>query len=165
MKHPKDYSVDEVCIFFVSLELSQLVSKIRENAVDGGLLLSLGEADFKNDLGLTGLQTKRVMRGIDFAKELADGKPADATEYEETIAKLEKENKELKDEVVDLRAALQPEPKAAAPPAPQQHQQQPPPPRPKPMGAPVVREGARGATRGAVLGAVAGAVAGTFDLN
>jgi hypothetical protein len=172
MKHPKDYSVDEVCLFFVSLELGHLVPKIRDNSVDGGLLVSLAESDFMNDLGLSGLQTKRVMRGIEFASDLSgggEGKGAseeEAAALKEKIAALEKENRELKDEVMNLRAALQPEPPKQQP----QYYSQPPPPqqchhhRPPP-GAPVVREAAKGTARGAVLGAVAGAVAGAFFLS
>jgi hypothetical protein len=173
MKKPEEYSVDDVCVLFVSLELGHLTPKIRDNVVDGPLLLSLTEADFVNDLGLSGLQTKRVLRGIDLAKQLSanggggSGGGEALAEANDKIHRLEKENRELKDEVMNLRAALQPEPPAPKPqqPPPQQQQyyQQPPPPqKKKPAGAPVVREAAKGTARGAVLGAVAGAVAGTF---
>jgi hypothetical protein len=172
MKKPEEYSVDDVCVLFVSLELGHLAPKIRDNVVDGPLLLSLTETDFVNDLGLSGLQTKRVLRGIDLAKQLSanggGGSGEELAEAREKIHRLEKENRELKDEVMNLRAALQPEPPAPKPqqyqqqPPPQQYQQPPPPQKKKPAGAPVVREAAKGTARGAVLGAVAGAVAGTF---
>jgi hypothetical protein len=169
MKSPEEYSVDDVCVLFVSLELGHLTSKIRENVVDGPLLLSLTEADFVNDLGLSGLQTKRVLRGIDLAKQLSangGGSGEALAEANDKIHRLEKENRELKEEVMNLRAALQPEP-APKPqqyqqPPPQQYQQPPPPQKKKPAGAPVVREAAKGTAKGAILGAVAGAVAGTL---
>lgn len=170
MKDPSAFSVDEVCLLLVSLELGHLQDKIRDNGVDGGLLVSLSETELVQDLGLSTLQAKRVTRGIAFCKELAAGTSASAggegtnhrtKELEERIRHLEKENRELKDEVLNLRAALQPEP-------PRQQQQQQPPPQqqhhqePRSAGRPVIRGAAGGAARGAVIGAVAGAVAGTL---
>jgi hypothetical protein len=116
MKSPEEYSVDDVCVLFVSLELGHLASKIRENVVDGPLLLSLTEADFVNDLGLSGLQTKRVLRGIDLAKQLSaspsngGGSGDELAEAHHTIHRLEKENKELKDEVPPSSPSRRPSP-------------------------------------------------------
>jgi hypothetical protein len=171
MKKPEDFSVDDVCVLFVSLELGHLAPKIRENVVDGPLLLSLTEADFVNDLGLSGLQTKRVLRGIELAKQLSanGGGGEELAEARDKIHRLEKENRELKDEVMNLRAALQPEPAPKQPSQQQQQQQyyqqkeqQQQQQKHHSAGAPVVREAAKGTAKGAILGAVAGAVAGTY---
>jgi regulator of replication initiation timing len=173
MKKPEDFSVDDVCVLFVSLELGHLAPKIRENVVDGPLLLSLTEADFVNDLGLSGLQTKRVLRGIELAKQLSASGGSGGEELAEArdkIHRLEKENRELKDEVMNLRAALQPEPAPKQPSQQQQQQQyyqqkeqqQQQQQKHHSAGAPVVREAAKGTAKGAILGAVAGAVAGTY---
>ena len=43
-------------------------SKAIEEKVDGDLLLSLTAEDFKSDLGLSGLQSKKIMKNIEFSK-------------------------------------------------------------------------------------------------
>jgi len=41
--------------------------------VDGDLLLSLSIEDLKNDLGLSSLQAKKVMKNIEFSRSLTEG--------------------------------------------------------------------------------------------
>lgn len=147
MKDLKDFSTQEVGYFLTAAGVGDKVNSFAENGVDGALLLSLTEEDFKNDLGLSGLQSKKVLNAIDFMKS---GSGASS----EQVAALQKEVADLKDENVKLQkelAALK-QPKQAPAPAPA--------PKPKPKGAPVVRGAAGGAAKGAILGAVGGAIAG-----
>lgn len=159
-KDPSEYDLDEVCIWLTAIGLGSKVEGFRENSVGGSMLVTLEPEDFA-ELGLSSLQGKKVVRSLEFTKDLANegggggGDPA-------LVAALEKENASLKDENAALRAQLReyapapapppPAPKAAPAPAPSAHRQ--------PAGAPVVRGAAGGAARGAVLGAVAGAIAG-----
>jgi hypothetical protein len=147
-KHPKDYSVDEVCIWLNAIDLGAQADAFRKEGVDGGLLVSLGADEFK-ELGLSGLQTKKAMRGLEISKGFAaEGAGSDL----ERIKKLEEENKKLRDEVDRLKKQVPaPAPSPASAPAP--------PPKKKKEHH-VIKGAAGGAAKGAVLGAVAGAIAG-----
>ena len=50
--------------FLRALELGHLRSKFEENGIDGDFLLSMSADELKEDLGLTGLQAKKIFRGI-----------------------------------------------------------------------------------------------------
>ena len=67
IKDIKDFSAEEVGMWFAAQGLDP--SKVVSEGVDGDLLLSLSDEDLKNDLGLSGLQTKKVLKNIEFSKE------------------------------------------------------------------------------------------------
>lgn len=145
-KTPSSYDIDEVGIFLTAIGLEAKVGAFRENAVDGDMLVTLQPEDFE-ELGLSGLQAKKLVRSVKFAASLADdeqSKQADPAQ----LAAVQKENANLKNENAALRAQLQeyttprPAPAPAPRPAPQQHHHHP------PAGAPVLRGAAGGATRG-----------------
>ena len=155
-KHPKDYSLDEVCLFLNAIGLGDKQDDFRANSVDGMMLVNLQPEDFR-DLGMTNLQGKKVMRSVEFCAGLASGGGGGSDKDAEKIKALEQENAALKAEVASLKAKLNP-PKANPAPAPAQA----PPPQQYNHGPahPVARHAAGGAAKGAVLGAVAGAIAG-----
>ena len=66
----KDFSAEEVGLWLVAQGLGDHAKKFLDEGVDGDLLLSLSVDDFKNDLGLSGLQAKKVMKNVEFSKEL-----------------------------------------------------------------------------------------------
>jgi predicted lipid-binding transport protein (Tim44 family) len=154
-KHPKEYSIDEVCLWVFALGLGDKADAFREAAIDGDMLLSLGDEDFK-ELGLSSLQSKKVMRGIVISvSQVEQGGAGDESER----------IKELEAEIVELRAQLEENNNLAAPPpatAPAPSHDAPPV-RAAPLQSNehhVLRGAARGALGGVILGAVAGAVAG-----
>lgn len=157
-KDPKDFDLDEVCVWLNAIGLGSKTDAFRENAVDGNMLVTLTDEDM-TELGLSGLQGKKVTRMVDATRDMANesgGGGGDAAAAK--IQALEKENADLKNEVAALRMQLQelqsaraapaPAPKPAPAPSHHHHHQ--------PAGAPVIRGAAGGAARGAVLGAVAG---------
>jgi hypothetical protein len=156
-KHPKEYSIDEVCLWVFALGLGDKADAFREAAIDGDMLINLDGEDFK-ELGLSSLQGQKVMRGIEISASQADtdGGGDDSGRIEE-----------LEAEIVTLRAQLDEYKKAAPAPAPQQVAAPPSKPGTPPVRAPpppnehhVLRGAAGGVARGVILGAVAGAVAG-----
>lgn len=66
LKDIKDFNVDEVGLWLSAQGIDS--SKAIEEKVDGDLLLSLSADDFKSDLGLSGLQSKKIMKNIEFSK-------------------------------------------------------------------------------------------------
>lgn len=166
-KEPEDYDLDEVCLFLNAIGLDSKVEAFRANAVDGPMLVGLEDGDFK-ELGLTGLQAKKVKKYVEFSKELAyeqgggEGGGADAAASAQRIQELEAENVKLKDQVAELKSVLEamqkpPEPpkQAAtrpAAPAPAPYAQ---PPQPR-REAHVIKGAAGGAARGNVVGNVGG---------
>jgi hypothetical protein len=158
-KHPKEYSIDEVCLWVFALGLGDKADAFREAAIDGDMLINLDSEDFK-ELGLSSLQGKKVMQGIGISTSQAEQEGAGVDS---------ERNKELEAEIVTLRAQLEEYKKAAPAPAlaPQQAAAPPPKPGTPPVRAPpppnehhILRGAAGGVARGVILGAVAGAVAG-----
>jgi hypothetical protein len=150
-KHPKDYSIDEVCLWVFALGLGDKADTFREAAIDGDMLLRLSDEDFK-ELGLSSLQGKKVMRGIEISVSQAE---------QDDVGDDSGRIKELEDENAALRAQLEEYTKAAAPPpAPAPAPAPKPAPTPKKNEHEVIKGAAGGAVKGVVLGAVAGAVAG-----
>eukprot|EP00573_Skeletonema_grethae_P002713 CAMPEP_0201685564 /NCGR_PEP_ID=MMETSP0578-20130828/281_1 /ASSEMBLY_ACC=CAM_ASM_000663 /TAXON_ID=267565 /ORGANISM="Skeletonema grethea, Strain CCMP 1804" /LENGTH=199 /DNA_ID=CAMNT_0048169491 /DNA_START=78 /DNA_END=677 /DNA_ORIENTATION=- len=170
LKGIKDYSVEEVGLWVTAQGLDP--SKFVSEGVDGELLLSLSIDDFKNDLGLSSLQAKKVMKNIEFSKNLAGdgGGGEDDEKVKELEAKVETleddvkakdaEIAELKKKMEELKMGKQktvaptptPAPKPAPAPAPRQHR-----------GPGVVGGAARGAAGGAMRGAIAGAILPGMD--
>ena len=66
LKDIKDFTADEVALWLTAQGID--ASKAIEEKVDGDLLLSLTAEDFKSDLGLSGLQSKKIMKNIEFSK-------------------------------------------------------------------------------------------------
>ena len=148
-KTPRSYDLDEVCLFLTAIGLESKVDIFRENAVDGDMLVSLEPKDFE-ELGLSGLQSKKVVRSVEFCNSLADesggggGDPAAMAALQKEIAELKNENAALRAQLKEYSPAPAPAPRPAPAPAPAAA----PPPKPKPAGAPVVRGAAGGAAKG-----------------
>ena len=100
LKEFKDYTPTEVGLWLTAQGLGQFAEKFQEEGVDGDLLLSLTADDLKNDLGLSSIQTKKVLKNVEFSRGL--GAPADGGEAEELRRKLA----ERDDEVRKLRDEL-----------------------------------------------------------
>ena len=83
LKDIKSFTKDEVGLWFTAQSIDP--STVIAEGVDGDLLLSLSADDFKSDLGLSGLQTKKVMKNIEFSKYLTQpgGKEVSAWSAEE----------------------------------------------------------------------------------
>lgn len=152
IKHPKDFSVDEVAMWFVAIGLGSKADGIKGNAVDGAMLVSLGADDFK-ELGLSSLQSKKVLTSLEASKAMAEGGGGEDPAAAAKIAELENEVAALKAQLAEYQKAMAPAP--APKPAPAPAPKHAPPPRGQ-----VVGGAARGAARGAALGAIAGAIAG-----
>mmetsp|Transcript_7689 Transcript_7689/g.21399 ORF Transcript_7689/g.21399 Transcript_7689/m.21399 type:complete len:189 (-) Transcript_7689:147-713(-) len=155
MKAIETFDIEDVCLWVFAIGLGEKADAFRENAVDGAMLLTLGDTDFA-ELGLSSLQGKKVLSSIGKTKALyaESGNGGGGAE----IAALQQENARLKARIAELEGQLKPPapaPKASAPPPPPAPSQQ------KPKNEHhVIKGAARGTARGAVLGAVAGAVAG-----
>lgn len=149
MKAINTFSVDEVCQWLVAIGLGSHLQGFQDNQVDGSLLVTLTDEDLKTDLGLSGLQAKRVLNEIQEFQALTTGNDEEYAKLLQQIESLKEENRILQQKL----AAATPKPPAAAAAPPKKQPQQ-------PAGAPVIREGAKGAARGAVLGAIGGAIAG-----
>lgn len=160
MKSPSEYSVQEVGYFLVASGLGSHVEKFREQGVDGALLVNLGAED-AHELGLSGLQGKKLLLAIEAAQEVAGGGGGGGNTEALTreIQELRNENASLKAVLKEYRATSTPAP-APAPvaraAAPSHHYQE----HPRPIHAPVLGGAAKGATRGAIIGAIGGAIAG-----
>lgn len=149
VKDPATYSVDEDCLFLNAIGLADKTGAFREQSVDGSLLLALSPEDM-GELGVSGLQGKKIMNAVEFTKSLASGGGSDSR-----VAALEAEVARLKQELAYYKPAPAPVKAPAPVPAPA------PAPRPHHHNEHHVLKGAaRGTAKGVVLGAVAGAVAG-----
>jgi SAM domain (Sterile alpha motif)/Glycine-zipper domain len=169
MKAVKDFDVHEVCIFIMSIGLEAKVDVFRTNSIDGDMLVSLTAEDWQNDLGLTSLQTKKLLKQVASLSSEGGGgggggggDGGDAQRLaalQEELQGLESENAALKANLKELtpapRAATPEKPRAPAPAPPP-----PPPPQKQKNEHEVVKGAARGAARGAVGGAIVGAITG-----
>lgn len=160
MKDIKDYTVEDVSIWLVAIGLGDKGDAFRENAVDGAMLVALSEADCQEELGLSGLQTKKVLTSVQKTQDMfASGSGGD-------VSALQKENEALKARVATLEAELKAAQGSTVAPPPPVQNSAPPPPAPKPASSKpknehhVIKGAARGTAKGVVLGAVAGAIAG-----
>jgi SAM domain (Sterile alpha motif) len=153
MKHPKDFTVDDVCLFIFAIGYGDKIEGFREAAVDGDMLVNLGPDDFK-ELNVSSLQSKKIERGIELLSSFAEAGGSDSSQLKE----LENENAALRAQLAEYQKITTSSAPVAATPAPAPTPAPPPQQRPPepPMGAHVVK----GAVRGVVIGTVAGAVAG-----
>jgi hypothetical protein len=190
----KEYSAEDIGLWLVAQGLGDHAPTFVEEGVDGDLLLSLTIDDLKNDLGLSSLQAKKVLKNIEFSKNLtvaAAGGGEDAEQLKEEIKALSGDKDDLAmmvrvledalkakdDEIAELKNKMgamhvHSEEKAAHAPAPQRA----PAPAPKPAPAPapkshqprqpgVVGGAARGAAGGAMKGAIIGAILPGMDAS
>ena len=110
IKDIKDFSAEEVGMWFAAQGLDP--SKVVSEGVDGDLLLSLSDEDLKNDLGLSGLQTKKVLKNIEFSKEqfakveegCGDGEELDKLRGDMEAVSLDKSS--LEEKVHELETTL-----------------------------------------------------------
>ena len=63
-----EYSAEEIGLWLVAQGLGEHASKFVEEGVDGDLLLTLSADDLKNDLGLSSLQAKKLLKNVEFSK-------------------------------------------------------------------------------------------------
>ncbi|CAB9524943.1 expressed unknown protein [Seminavis robusta] len=174
-KHPKDFSCDEVGMWLVAIGLGSKVELFDVAGVDGSMLVILSTDDFA-ELGLSGLQGKKLMTSLESAKAMAEGGGGGGGVDEATakrLQELEDENFALRQQLAAYQQASAPPPEPAPEPAPAPAPAPPPPPvhhAPAPAPPPQRRQGAvtghvvagaaGGAARGAIKGAVVGAVLG-----
>jgi hypothetical protein len=151
-KHPKEYSIDEVCLWVFALGLGDKADAFRDAAIDGDMLLRLGDEDFK-ELGLSSLQSKKVMRGIEISTSQSE--QIGGGDNSGRVKELEDENAALRAQLEEYQKAAAPPPAPAPAPAPK-----PAPPTKKKNEHEVVKGAAGGAVKGVIIGAVAGAIAG-----
>mmetsp|Transcript_28449 Transcript_28449/g.53483 ORF Transcript_28449/g.53483 Transcript_28449/m.53483 type:complete len:270 (-) Transcript_28449:1579-2388(-) len=102
-KKPCDYSQEEVNLFLNSIGLGEKIPAFTANAIDGSMLVTLTEEDLTGDLGLTSLQVEKFTRSLQFVESLAFG---GGTANDERVARLERENQNLKNEVLNLEAIV-----------------------------------------------------------
>jgi hypothetical protein len=156
IKPVASWSDDEVATWLHCIGLDDKIDAFKANAVDGSLLLTLDKQDLTTDLGLSGLQAKKLLQELEFPKSLSEG--GSGGDLSEGMQQLQIDNKGLEEQIKEKDAkieklekelaALRPPPPAPAPaPAPKAA----PPPR---QGAPVLQGAARGAATGVVKGAI-----------
>ena len=68
LKAINEFSAEEVGLWLTAQGLGDAAPKFVEEGVDGDLLVSLTVDDLKNDLGLSGLQSKKVLKVRDMYK-------------------------------------------------------------------------------------------------
>jgi hypothetical protein len=167
LKDIKEYSAEEVGLWVTAQGLDP--SKFVSEGVDGDLLLSLSIEDLKNDLGLSSLQAKKVMKNIEFSRSLTEGNgggedaekvkvlTAEKKELEAKVGTLEGDIRAKDNEIVELKKKIEEMTAPAPTPAPKQRHP------PTRQGPGVVGGAARGAAGGAMKGAIAGAILPGMD--
>ena len=108
LKDIKDFSAEEVGLWLTLQGLGSKAEAFIEEGVDGDLLLDLTEEELKHDLGLSGIQTKKIMKNIAFCRELAEdgGTEKETSELEDKIKSLSVENETLDDKIEALEAEI-----------------------------------------------------------
>ncbi|KAL3811955.1 hypothetical protein ACHAXA_011282 [Cyclostephanos tholiformis] len=171
-----EYSAEEISLWLIAQGLGEQSSKFLAEGVDGDFLLTLSADDLKNDLGLTSLQAKKLMKNIEFSKTIGasdeKGKEVDklmreVNELEEKVQVLQHAVKAKDREIAELRNKISgmqvTETRSPAPPQPVPHSPaHAPKPAPTPAPAPMGRLGAILPGMDAADGAAAGAAVGAF---
>ena len=110
LKDIKDFSAEEVGMWLTIQGMGAKAETFIAEGVDGDLLLELTEEEFKNDLGLSGLQTKKIMKNIAFTKELIEdaegGSEKEVSELEGKVKALVDENEGLEEKVEALEGQI-----------------------------------------------------------
>ena len=99
-----EFDLDEVCTLLTAIGLGDKSEPFREHYVDGSLLCTLTVEDLTSDLGLTGLQAKKLLRSIDAENNTTDTAPGSINATREKVAALEAENAALQRAVISARA-------------------------------------------------------------
>jgi len=101
-KAPKEYDVDEVCLFLNAIGLGAKAQGFRDSAVDGDVLVTLSQDDLKSELGLNAIQARKVAQKLKFAEDLAaTGGASEGAKKQ--LEELKKENAKLKAELDELK--------------------------------------------------------------
>ena len=111
LKNIKEFSAEEVGMWLTVQGLGVKAETFIAEGVDGDLLLDLTEEEFKNDLGLSGLQTKKIMKNIAFTQELIEeaeggGSEKEVSELEGKIKTLSDENESLEEKLESLEVTI-----------------------------------------------------------
>lgn len=110
-----EYSAEEIGLWLIAQGLGDHASKFVEEGVDGDLLLSLSVNDLMNDLGLSSLQAKKLMKNIEFSKMIgaSDEKGNEAEKLmgevnalEEKVQALQHQVKTKDREIAELRSKM-----------------------------------------------------------
>jgi SAM domain (Sterile alpha motif) len=110
MKSIETYSVDDVALWLFCQGMGETaIASFRRNDIDGGMLTTLTQDELVNDLGLTQLQAKKVQRSIEFTLGLTAEGPPEIQELKLEVARLHKENEDLKDKLSKFGSPLAPE--------------------------------------------------------
>lgn len=72
LKDFNEFSAEEIGLWLTAQGLGDEAPKFIEEGVDGDLLCSLTKDELKDDLGLSSLQAKKVLKNIEFSKHLKD---------------------------------------------------------------------------------------------
>ena len=140
-----EYSAEEIGLWLVAQGLGDHASKFVEEGVDGDLLLTLSADDLKNDLGLSSLQAKKLLKNVEFSKMtgLSDNKGNEVDKLmeevnglEEKVQVLEHAAKSKDREIAELRSKTSGMQVTAPPPPQPVPQSRAPAPAPKPAPAP-----------------------------
>ena len=140
-----EYSAEEIGLWLVAQGLGDHASKFVEEGVDGDLLLTLSADDLKNDLGLSSLQAKKLLKNVEFSKMtgLSDNKGNEVDKLmeevnglEENVQVLEHAAKSKDREIAELRSKTSGMQVTAPPPPQPVPQSRAPAPAPKPAPAP-----------------------------
>jgi hypothetical protein len=98
----KEYSAEEIGLWLIAGGLGEHAPKFLAEGVDGDLLLTLTIDDIKNDLGLSGLQAKKLMKNIEFSKNIG----AAPLSNDDELNKLMAEVNELDERVHTLQSEV-----------------------------------------------------------
>lgn len=99
-----EFDLDNVCTFLTAIGLGDKAEPFRENCVDGSLLCTLTTEDLTSDLGLTGLQAKKLLRSIDAENNSTNTVSGSIDTTRDKVAALEAENAALQRAVIAARA-------------------------------------------------------------
>eukprot|EP00586_Coscinodiscus_wailesii_P012867 CAMPEP_0172492862 /NCGR_PEP_ID=MMETSP1066-20121228/24118_1 /TAXON_ID=671091 /ORGANISM="Coscinodiscus wailesii, Strain CCMP2513" /LENGTH=193 /DNA_ID=CAMNT_0013262703 /DNA_START=67 /DNA_END=648 /DNA_ORIENTATION=- len=113
MKTIDQWDVNEVAVWLHCIGLGNYTDSFLENTVDGGMLLELNMDDLRDELGLSRLQAKKLLRTLKFTKNVTDSPSGEEEEEEEEdietltekVDTLTEENEGLRATVEELEAA------------------------------------------------------------
>ena len=115
-KHPQNFSANEVAMWLVAIGLGSKVETFKEAGVDGSMLVILGAEDFA-ELGLSGLQGKKLMTSLEFSKSIAEGGGGSGGADPALVQQLQDENMALKAQLEAYQQRAAPAPAPTPPPA------------------------------------------------
>jgi len=96
MSRVNAWSSDDVVTWLKCLGFADKASPYQENDVDGSIILTLTNEELTEDLGMTNLQARRMLRAIDFTKDIGASGVDRIDEEEKKVEELKKEYELLK---------------------------------------------------------------------